>query len=154
MVSSPCDYEALDVERERGNLERALSGLTEDGSVELHWLERPSLGGLLRKLQDDTFHGMHYPADTSVASARLAMLADRSDDIEWGTPVLFMRVTDGRLFDLGERPARAPAQIESRIKEPPSVPEEREEQKHPKPRARSGRSGLIVIDKNERSRAA
>ena len=34
------------------------------------------------------------------------------------------------------------------------VPEEREEQKHPKPRARSGRSGLIVIDKNERSRAA
>src|SRR5205085_11002535 len=78
VVSSPCDYEALDVERERGNLERALSGLTEDGSFELHWLERPSLGGLLRKLQDDTFHGLHYPADTSVASARLAMLADGS----------------------------------------------------------------------------
>jgi hypothetical protein len=30
------------------------------------------------------------------------MLAERSDDIEWGTPVLFMRVPDGRIFDLGE----------------------------------------------------
>ena len=40
------------------------------------------------------------PVDTSVAAARLAMLAERSDDIEWGTPVLFMRVPDGRLFDL------------------------------------------------------
>ena len=34
------------------------------------------------------------------------------------------------------------------------VPEEREEQKHPKPRAHSGSSGLIVIHENERSRAA
>jgi hypothetical protein len=30
------------------------------------------------------------------------MLAERSDDIEWGTPVLFMRVPDGRIFDLGD----------------------------------------------------
>src|SRR5439155_2230171 len=38
----------------------------------------------------------------------LAMLAERSDDIEWGTPVLFMRVPDGRIFDLGDDD-RAPA---------------------------------------------
>jgi hypothetical protein len=42
------------------------------------------------------------PVDASLAAARLAMLAERSDDIEWGTPVLFMRVPDGRIFDLGD----------------------------------------------------
>ena len=44
------------------------------------------------------------PVDESLAAARLAMLAERSDDIEWGTPVLFMRVADGRIFDRGDRP--------------------------------------------------
>ena len=34
-------------ERERDNLERALSGLSDAGAVELHWLERPTLGALL-----------------------------------------------------------------------------------------------------------
>ncbi len=203
VVSSPADYEQLDVERERSNLEGALSELSAAGAIELHWLERPTLGGLLRALQSQTFHALHYighgaydrdtetgvllfeddagwarpvsgdklgmivhdfsslrlavlnacegartarsdpfagvagslvrrdipavvamqfeisdeaaivfaggfyrplaagaPVDTSVAAARLAMLAERSDDIEWGTPVLFMRVPDGRLFDL------------------------------------------------------
>ena len=42
------------------------------------------------------------PVDASLAAARLAMLAERSDDIEWGTPVLFMRVPDGRIFDLDD----------------------------------------------------
>ncbi|MGZ4219954.1 MAG: CHAT domain-containing protein [Solirubrobacteraceae bacterium] len=205
VVSSPADYEQLDVERERDNLQRALSGLTSAGAVELHWLERPTLGGLLKALQTETFHALHYighgsydrdsergvllfeddsgwarpvsgdrlgmvlhdfsslrlavlnacegaraartdpfagvagalvqrdipavvamqfeisdeaaivfaggfyeplaggvPVDASLAAARLAMLAERSDDIEWGTPVLFMRVPDGRIFDLGD----------------------------------------------------
>ena len=44
------------------------------------------------------------PVDASLAAARLAMLAERSDDIEWGTPVLFMRVPDGRIFDFGGQP--------------------------------------------------
>ncbi len=39
------------------------------------------------------------PVDSSVAEARKAIYADRND-IEWGTPVLFMRVADGRLFDV------------------------------------------------------
>ncbi len=206
VVSSPDDYERLDVERERSNLERALSSISEAGAVELAWLERPTLGALLRRLQKDTFHVLHYvghggydeaseegvlvfeddsgranpisgdklgmilhditslrlavlnacegartsrtdpfagvaqslvqrdipaviamqfeisdeaaitfaegfydavasgcPADTSLAAARLAMLADHDDDIEWGTPVLFMRVPDGRLFEVGKR---------------------------------------------------
>jgi hypothetical protein len=205
VVSSPADYEQLDVERERDNLRRALSSLTDAGAVELHWLERPTLGGLLKALQTGTFHALHYighgsydrgsehgvllfedesgwarpvsgdklgmvlhdfsslrlailnacegarsartdpfagvagalvqrdipavvamqfeisdeaaivfaggfyeplaggaPVDASLAAARLAMLAERNDDIEWGTPVLFMRVPDGRIFDLGD----------------------------------------------------
>ncbi len=205
VISSPAEYDRLDVERERDNLERALSGLTETGAVELHWLERPTLGALLKTLQLQPFHGLHYvghgtfdrtaergvllfendegwaqpvsgdklgmilhdfsslrlavlnacegaragrtdpfagvagslvnrdipavvamqfeisdeaaivfsrgfyeplaagsPVDESLAAARLAMLAERSDDIEWGTPVLFMRVADGRIFDRGE----------------------------------------------------
>jgi CHAT domain/SIR2-like domain len=207
VISSPAEYERLDVERERDNLERALSGLTETGAVELQWLERPTLGALLKTLQVESFHGLHYighgtfdrgaergvllfendegwaqpvsgdklgmilhdfsslrlavlnacegartartdpfagvagslvqrdipavvamqfeisdeaaivfsrgfyeplaagsPVDESLAAARLAMLAERSDDIEWGTPVLFMRVADGRIFDRDDEP--------------------------------------------------
>jgi hypothetical protein len=203
VVTNPAEYERLDVDRERANLERALSGLTGTGAVELVWLERPTLGGLLQALQSQTFHALHYighglydheteqgllvfeddsgwarpvsgdqlgmvlhdfsslrlavlnacegaraarndpfagvagalvrrdipavvamqfeisdeaaivfasglyqsiaggaPVDASLAAARLAILAERSDDIEWGTPVLFMRVPDGRIFDL------------------------------------------------------
>jgi CHAT domain len=208
VVSSPAEYEQLDVEGERANLEGALAELSDAGAIELHWLERPTLGALLRALQTHTFHALHYighgvydrdaergvllfeddagwarpvsgdklgmivhdfsslrltvlnacegartsrsdpfagvagslvqrdipavvamqfeisdeaaivfaggfyrplaaglPVDTSLAAARLAMLAERSDDIEWGTPVLFMRVPDGRLFDLQRDPA-------------------------------------------------
>jgi CHAT domain len=206
VVSNPNDFQPLDVEREQANLERALSGLTASGSVEVQWLARPTLGALLRRLQAETFHVLHFvghgsydegaeegfllfeddsgrarpvsgdklgmivhdftslrlailnacegartartdpfagvaqalvqrdipaviamqfeisdeaaisfaqgfydalaagsPADASLAAARLAMLAEQSDDIEWGTPVLFMRVPDGRLFDVGKR---------------------------------------------------
>ncbi|HEY2319179.1 MAG TPA: CHAT domain-containing protein [Solirubrobacteraceae bacterium] len=209
VVSSPADYELLDVERERANLQHALSPLIDAGAVELHWLERPAtLGALLRALQAGAFHALHYvghgayerdaergvllfenesgwsvpvsgdklgmvlhdsslrlatlnacegartartdpfagvagalvqrdipavvamqfeisdeaaivfaggfyesltsglPVDASLGAARLAMLAERSDDIEWGTPVLFMRVPDGRIFDLGSGAGR------------------------------------------------
>jgi hypothetical protein len=48
------------------------------------------------------------PVDSSVAEARKAIYADEND-IEWGTPVLFMRVADGRLFDVqAHAPLRAP----------------------------------------------
>jgi CHAT domain/FHA domain len=208
LVSSPAEYEPLDVELERENLEAALAGLIDVGGVELHWLDKPTLGELLRTLQAQTFHAVHYighgaydrdaergvllfedghgwarrvrgdelgmilrdfsslrlvvlnacdgartartdpfagvagslvqrdipavvamqfeisdeaaivfasafyrqlaaglPVDSSVAGARLAMFAERSDEIEWGTPVLFMRVRDGRIFDFGDDPS-------------------------------------------------
>ena len=208
VVSDPADYERLDVELERDNLERALAGLTGSRAVELHWLQSPTPAGLLKTLRTQPFHVLHYighgeydreaesgvllleddggwaepvtgdrlgmilhdftslrlavlntcgrvrgaavglertddpfvgvagslvqrdipavvamqfeitdqaaisfasgfyaalaagsPVDASVAASRLSMLAQRGDDIEWGTPVLFMRVPDGRIFD-------------------------------------------------------
>jgi hypothetical protein len=40
-----------------------------------------------------------YPVDSALAEARKAIFADQND-VEWGTPVLFMRVADGRIFDV------------------------------------------------------
>jgi hypothetical protein len=43
----------------------------------------------------------YYPVDAALAQARLAI---RGEDnyLEWGTPALYMRSTDGRIFDGGE----------------------------------------------------
>ena len=60
------------------------------------------------------------PVDSSVAEARKAIYADRND-IEWGTPVLFMRVADGRLFDVAEHASIRVAvttPVEARVPEP------------------------------------
>jgi Ca-activated chloride channel homolog len=49
----------------------------------------------------DEFYGAvaaGYTVDAAVTQARRALAAD--SDVEWGTPVLFMRIADGRLFDL------------------------------------------------------
>jgi CHAT domain-containing protein len=214
VVSSPADHERLDTERERINLESALSRLSATGAVELCWLEQATLESLARTLQTDTFHAVHYighgsydahsncgllmleddsgwaravngeqlgtlmnesqslrlvvlnacggartgrinpfagmaeslvqheipavvamqfeitdeaattfadgfysaiatgsPADAAVAAARSTMFAHRTDDIAWGTPVLYMRVQDGRVLLVPEarpRPARLP----------------------------------------------
>ncbi|MBT8137028.1 MAG: CHAT domain-containing protein [Gammaproteobacteria bacterium] len=45
--------------------------------------------------------------DEAVAHGRNAILADQPGSMEWGTPVLYMRTPDGRLFDKGEDPADA-----------------------------------------------
>lgn len=39
------------------------------------------------------------PVDTAVTEGRLAIRRNPGGDAEWATPVLFMRVPDGRLFD-------------------------------------------------------
>jgi hypothetical protein len=50
-----------------------------------------------------------FPVDAALAEARKSIFADHND-IEWGTPVLFMRVADGKIFDVPDEvaPARAP----------------------------------------------
>jgi streptogramin lyase len=50
------------------------------------------------------------PIDAALAEARKAIWAD-DNDVEWATPVLFMRVADGRLFDV----ARVAPRRESRL---------------------------------------
>jgi CHAT domain len=65
-----------------------------------------------------------YPVDAAVTEARRAMASN--DEIEWGTPVLFMRVADGRLFDVtgagsgGEDEELAPGTTELAVPAPPA----------------------------------
>jgi hypothetical protein len=40
-----------------------------------------------------------YPVDAALSNARKAMYAENEKEVEWGTPVLYMRSPDGRLFD-------------------------------------------------------
>jgi drug/metabolite transporter superfamily protein YnfA len=49
-----------------------------------------------------------FPVDAALAEARKAIFADHNDT-EWGTPVLFMRVADGRIFDMSAPPPPLPA---------------------------------------------
>lgn len=49
-----------------------------------------------------------YPVDASLAEARKAVFA-RNNDVEWGTPVLYMRSRDGRIFELDRSIRQAPA---------------------------------------------
>lgn len=44
-----------------------------------------------------------YPVDAALAEARKAILG-LGNDVEWGTPVLYMRAPDGRIFDLLQIP--------------------------------------------------
>jgi CHAT domain len=48
-----------------------------------------------------------FPVDRALSQARLAIFNRRSG-VEWGTPVLFMRVQDGRIFDVPDAPSVAP----------------------------------------------
>jgi hypothetical protein len=61
-----------------------------------------------------------YSVDRSLAEARKAMFA-RADSVEWGTPVLYLRAIEGRIFNLLTPPhqAQPPAQAQA-IKPPPS----------------------------------
>ncbi len=47
-----------------------------------------------------------YPVDAALAEARKAIYAD-VNDVEWGTPVLYLRAADGRIFDIDKRAAAA-----------------------------------------------
>ena len=67
------------------------------------------------------------PVDKAVAESRLAMFAGQ-DDVEWGTPVLYMRVDDGRLFSIANavpiaREEQKPAEAaDSPVDVPTDVP--------------------------------
>jgi WD40 repeat protein len=61
IVSSPAGYEELDADAERHKLEHAVRKLSDGGLVELHWLERPTLAELERRIAEpDEIHVLHY----------------------------------------------------------------------------------------------
>jgi hypothetical protein len=63
-----------------------------------------------------------YPVDSALAEARKAIFADQND-VEWGTPVLFMRVADGRIFDVaGASASEKPVLPETTPVLPPPPP--------------------------------
>jgi CHAT domain-containing protein len=63
-----------------------------------------------------------YAVDAALAEARKAIYSDRND-VEWATPVLFMRVPDGRIFDIAE-PLGVHAPIPDLGPKPPIVDDE------------------------------
>ena len=50
----------------------------------------------------------YYPVDAALSQARLA-IRSQDNHLEWATPALYMRSTDGRIFDSGESSAPGPA---------------------------------------------
>ena len=202
MISSPSDYDLLDVEKEWGRLKEAVADLEAAGRIVLDRTEAASLSALQRQLRREEYHIFHfighggfdaqasdgvlvfvdengrgrkiggqqlatllhdektlrlailnaceggrtsytdpfagvaqsllqqdipaviamqfevsdraaitlahefyaaiadgYPVDAALSEARKSIYADVSD-VEWGTPVLYMRVADGRVFDV------------------------------------------------------
>ncbi|MCX4585680.1 CHAT domain-containing protein [Streptomyces sp. NBC_01481] len=67
------------------------------------------------------------PVDASVMRARRALRRAKKDTLEWGTPVLYLRAPDGRVFDATPAPSwRAPATSSSpshHPREPTGTPE-------------------------------
>lgn len=57
-----------------------------------------------------------YPVDAALTEARKAIKTE-GNDLEWGTPVLYMRTPDGRIFDIAAQPASARTR-------PPVIPRE------------------------------
>jgi tetratricopeptide (TPR) repeat protein len=65
-----------------------------------------------------------YPVDASLAESRKVMFAEaRGNGLEWGTPVLYMRSPDGRIFDVQRRMETQPLTrpLEAKVQEPASV---------------------------------
>ncbi len=54
-----------------------------------------------------------YPIDAATAEARKAIFAS-GNDVEWGTPVLHLRASDGRVFDVQRRATVRPQVDEAR----------------------------------------
>ncbi|MGQ0570721.1 MAG: CHAT domain-containing protein [Armatimonadota bacterium] len=52
-----------------------------------------------------------YPVDAAVAEARKAIFA-QDNGLEWGTPVLYLRAPDGRIFDVEHLRDQRPSRVE------------------------------------------
>ncbi|HSH81892.1 MAG TPA: CHAT domain-containing protein [Herpetosiphonaceae bacterium] len=228
MVVNPKDQEPLDVTVEQQRVEQALKGLSEQGLVELQWLQGTTSYALQRALQGGPWHIFHFvghggfdpaadegvialadqrgqtdylsatalgrllgnhfplrvailnscegargskrdvfsstaailvrqgtpavlamqypvsdiaaiefshafydavsgglPIDAAVSEGRLAVSLALPNSVEWGTPVLYMRSRDGRIFDIEQRSTpttSSPERPEAGVRQPPSPP--------------------------------
>ena len=68
--------------------------------------------------------GRQYPIDAAVSEARKAVFTE-VNEIEWATPVLFLRTVDGQLFDFAAAPAVAAATPSVTLAPTPSGPARR-----------------------------
>ncbi|HET7738036.1 MAG TPA: CHAT domain-containing protein, partial [Tepidiformaceae bacterium] len=84
-----------------------------------------------------TAHGM--PVDAAVAEARRAIRIGLGGSLEWGTPVLYMRSGDGRLFDLQGDPVAVATPPEE---PPPPMPAEDELERGPTPKGEPRPAGV------------
>jgi formylglycine-generating enzyme required for sulfatase activity len=93
--------------------------------------------------------------DTAVAEARKAINLDNDRSLEWGTPVLFMRAQDGRIFDVrpmpGGQSAPTPAEPKQPDKAPPAsaaapkvAPQPRRPAPQPRPALAAPPSGIAI----------
>jgi len=62
-----------------------------------------------------------YPIDAALTEARKAIFAG-GRDVAWGTPVLYLRAPDGRIFDVERRPAAEAAPAKAAQKKPRTPP--------------------------------
>ncbi|MGB8648224.1 MAG: CHAT domain-containing protein [Anaerolineae bacterium] len=60
VIASPTDLPALDVEREWGNLNQALTDLLASGLLELERLEPPTFAALQQQLRQGEYHILHF----------------------------------------------------------------------------------------------
>jgi hypothetical protein len=66
-----------------------------------------------------------YPLDAATTEARKAIYAD-GNLTEWGTPVLYLRAPDGRIFDIEDRPQQARQEAAAQAEREAAAQAERE----------------------------
>lgn len=62
------------------------------------------------------------PVDAALTEARRGLRFEHRNELEWGTPVLYMRASDGRLFDVKSKPAPRPNAIPEPKPQPSAAP--------------------------------
>jgi len=85
-----------------------------------------------------------YPIEAALAEARKAIF-NAGNDTEWATPVLYLRMADGRLFNLKPLPAAGPDVVHAPV-------EARREEALPLPSASASASEPLVEPKREHAR--
>jgi hypothetical protein len=87
MISAPIDVAALDVDQERDKVERAVRHLSEQGLVQITWLEDATLRMLQRELQRGPYHVFHFVGHGVYDSAVGESVLLFEDEGERGRPI-------------------------------------------------------------------